>query len=66
MFTSVSEITKIMFTFNNINLGALKTIPQYEYDLSASTILPTWAPVYRRKRQDYDSNYNDDSKLDYG
>ena len=60
MFTSVSEITKIMFTFNNINLGALKTIPQYEYDLSAPTILPTWTPVYRRKRQDYDS------ELEYG
>ena len=56
----MSEITKIMFTFNNINLGALKTIPEYEYDLSASTILPTWAPVYRRKRQEYDS------ELEYG
>ena len=62
--TSVSEITKIMFTFNNINLGALKTIPEYDYDLP--TVSPTWAPVYRRKRQDYDTIYKDESGLDYG
>ena len=62
----VSEITKIMFTFNNINLGALKTTPEYDLDLSSSTLLPTWAPVYRRKRQEYDSIYDGDSGLEYG
>ena len=62
----MSEITKIMFTFNNINLGALKTTPEYDLDLSSSTLLPTWAPVYRRKRQEYDSIYDGDSGLEYG
>ena len=52
----MNEITKIMFTFNNINLEELKTIPAYAPDLSL-TSLPTWAPVYRRKRQDYESIY---------
>ena len=50
-----------MFTFNNINLESLKTLPPYELSMDfPSTVLPTWEPVYRRKREDFDSIYGDE------